>query len=268
MSEDLTTWADRLERVLVDEPGPIDRVRVLAETESTQDAAWQSCGGRAGLVVVAGRQTRGRGRLGKHWVDSFGLGVAMTLVVEPGEPGWRLSVLAGVAAASACERFVPGRVRVRWPNDVLEPGERGRKLAGVLVESRSGLALVGVGINVRQGSEHWSGRLGEQAVSLHQLGAECSRLDVARALVKSFHALWKVDAGALIEEWRAREWLFGRRCTVAHNGDTFQGVVKTIDPNDQIVLDVGSGDVALPAASSSVIEVFTDSLPGLDQRRP
>ena len=62
----LHRWADDLETHLsgLDLLG-LDRVVVLAETASTQDAALRHAGGKPGLLCMTGRQTGGRGRLGR-----------------------------------------------------------------------------------------------------------------------------------------------------------------------------------------------------------
>lgn len=252
-SEDLRTWADRLEAVIAHAPGPIDRVRVLAQTGSTQDAAWEACGGRPGLLVTAGCQVSGRGRLGRAWHDERGLGVAATFVVDAMVQTWRLSMLAGVAASRACERFLAQPARTRWPNDVLEPGEGGRKLGGVLIEVRAGLALVGLGVNVAQLESDWPADLRARAGSLWQLGAACSRIDVLEELLAQLHRLWSHPDEELVDEWRQREWLIGRRCTIAHDGQQHTGLVRSIDPIGKLVLETDEGELHVSSASSSVV---------------
>ncbi|KAA0213046.1 MAG: biotin--[acetyl-CoA-carboxylase] ligase [Leptolyngbya sp. PLA3] len=252
-NEDLSTWADRLEATLARVPGPINRVRVLALTGSTQDAAWESCGGRGGLLVTTGRQVRGRGRLGRTWSDERGLGIAATFVVDARVPAWRLSMLAGVAASRACDRVLHRPTRTRWPNDVLEPGEGGRKLGGVLIEVRDGLAMVGVGVNVRQQESDWPVSLRERAVSLAQLGAGCFRIDVIEELLAQVQRLWAHPVDELVEAWREREWLIGRRCTIAHDGEQHTGLVRSIDPIGKLVLESAAGELHVASASASVV---------------
>ena len=78
----ITDWADRLEAVCAACPhlGAL-HVHIVAETASTQDAAWAASGGAAGWLVVAGRQVAGRGRLGRFWADTGDDGLAMTLTL-------------------------------------------------------------------------------------------------------------------------------------------------------------------------------------------
>jgi len=97
-------WADLIEGWLARNPSPIDRVAVVSETASTQDAARRLSGGEAGLLVLADRQTRGRGRLGRSWHDGGRTGLAATFVLDGSR--WddgELSLAGGVGACMAVE---------------------------------------------------------------------------------------------------------------------------------------------------------------------
>ncbi|MHC4102053.1 MAG: biotin--[acetyl-CoA-carboxylase] ligase, partial [Planctomycetota bacterium] len=136
-------WSDRLQHVLDALDGPLRRVTVLRETGSTQDAA-KRMSAEPGDVVVAWRQTAGRGRLGRAWADTGEDGIAVTLVTDAGPPSW-LAVASAVGAACAAEALLRRAVGIKWPNDVVVDG---RKLAGVLTEQAGGQALIGIGLNV------------------------------------------------------------------------------------------------------------------------
>ena len=105
---------------------------------------------RSGTVVLADRQTAGRGRSGRTWTSEPGLGLWMTVLHRPVDvSGFDvLSLRIGLLVAPVLDRFADGRVTLKWPNDVLI--ER-RKLAGLLVEARwreSSLEWVAIGIGV------------------------------------------------------------------------------------------------------------------------
>ncbi|RRD04028.1 biotin--[acetyl-CoA-carboxylase] ligase [Arachnia propionica] len=111
-------------------------------------------GATEGTVLVASEQTAGRGRLDRTWTSPAGACVAMSMLLVPGQPfdrwGW-LSLLAGMAVRGALEKIAPepGRVQLKWPNDVLIDG---RKVCGILserVEHPDGArAVVGLGVNI------------------------------------------------------------------------------------------------------------------------
>ena len=79
----------------------------------------------------------------------------------------------------------PGRFTVKPPNDVLLDG---RKVAGVLVEQSDGLAVIGIGINVKQLS--WPPALDGQAISLLEAGIELKRIDVLERILPGVISAW------------------------------------------------------------------------------
>lgn len=100
-----------------------------------------------GTVVVAERQTQGRGRRRNRWQSVEGESLTFSVLLRPAVPLalWpRLSLAAGLAVAETLERM-GYEVGVKWPNDLWI---RGRKVGGILVESSDGGAVVGIGLNL------------------------------------------------------------------------------------------------------------------------
>lgn len=257
MGCELEEWAPRLEALLASgRVTLINRVMVLAETASTQDAARRTANGNPGVLVVAGRQFGGRGRLGRVWADTSTMGVAATFAIEAGrmDDGW-LALAAGVAALWACEELgARGAVGVRWPNDVVELGGSGRKVAGVLIERTGATALVGIGINVAHREGDWPLALERTAVSLVQLGVRASRLDVLERLVLALDRALKADEEELGAAWRSAETLLGSKREFLWNGRSYAGVVAGIDPLHAIRLSLADGsEQVLPALSTSMV---------------
>ena len=131
--------------------------RHLDETDSTNDdaARWLADGGPSGLLVTASRQRAGRGTKGRRWSSAEAGDIYASLGLRLQPPPTALGAVAlatGLALAEGIEALVPslkGQVKLKWPND-LQVG--GRKLAGILCESRWGGGSVelvlGFGINV------------------------------------------------------------------------------------------------------------------------
>lgn len=106
------------------------------------------------LLVLAERQTAGRGRGANRWLTSdgaltFSLALAASAEKLPAERQPQVAIAAGLAV---CEALTPetaaGAVQVKWPNDVYLAG---RKLGGILCESVPGWRdrlVVGIGVNV------------------------------------------------------------------------------------------------------------------------
>ncbi|MDG1837513.1 MAG: biotin--[acetyl-CoA-carboxylase] ligase [Phycisphaerales bacterium] len=175
-------WPDRLETLIERIGTPLVHGRVMATCGSTQDAA-NAMG--LGSVVVAGRQTAGRGQRGNQWIDTGEAGLAFSVVLPATtQPERSRAVASGIAVALG--DVLPRRLRVKAPNDVLLDG---RKLAGVLIEQSDGIAVIGVGINV--GPIDWPAELQGQAISLHEAGVEIDRIEVLEMVVPMVVDAWQ-----------------------------------------------------------------------------
>jgi BirA family biotin operon repressor/biotin-[acetyl-CoA-carboxylase] ligase len=239
-------WTDHLQRVLDAIDGPLRRVTVLRETGSTQDTAARMSAA-PGDVIVAWRQTAGRGRRGRTWADTAEAGIAVTIVTEAGPPPW-LAATAAVGAARAAERLLGRPVGIKWPNDVVVDG---RKLAGVLVEQAAGRALIGVGVNVNQ--TDWPPDLSGRAVSLAELGTRVDRVEAVAAVIESMSRALRLAPDELDDEFSARDVLKGSRATFRAQERTITGTVLRVDPMQGLLVDADGRQVYLPAATTTVL---------------
>ncbi|WP_432995029.1 biotin--[acetyl-CoA-carboxylase] ligase [Dactylosporangium sp. CA-233914] len=159
--------AAALRRALLVPGGLWTDLRIVEETGSTNADAIAAAreGAPEGLVIVAERQSAGRGRLGRQWESPPRAGLALSVLLRPDLPaarlGW-LPLLAGVALAEAVRRVARVDAYLKWPNDLLlkaassespgrsrraEPGVD-RKAAGILAEAAGGAVVIGIGLNV------------------------------------------------------------------------------------------------------------------------
>jgi len=124
----------------------------LKEVDSTQSYADRLAdeGAKEGTVVVAERQTKGRGRTGRVWASPQG-GIYMSIVLKPPRmQGVQLiTLLVAAAVVEGVRISTQVNSQVRWPNDVMVGG---RKLGGVIAESKfngekAHHVTVGIGVN-------------------------------------------------------------------------------------------------------------------------
>jgi len=191
---------------------PLGGLRFLERVESTNDVAleWAAEGAPDLSVVVADEQTHGRGRSGRRWVTKGGTALAVSVVLrsesQPAMAG-RLSGLGAVAAAEACEAL-GADAQIKWPNDVLIQRQ---KVAGILLEAewkgdRMGVAVLGIGLNVRRGSAPPASAVDYPATSLEEsLGVAPSRTAVLRWVVEAL-ITWRprLETAEFLESWGSR----------------------------------------------------------------
>jgi len=196
----------------------VPRLIVLDSTASTMDDAHgvASAGAPAGTVVIADRQTSGRGRAGRRWASESGQGIWMTLIERPNdaEAVDVLSLRLGLRTARALDRYAEMPIRLKWPNDLYVADA---KLAGILVEARwranrLDWVAIGIGVNVRAPTDV------ENAASLKP---RVDRVDVLTALVPALRAAAQARgplSSAELEEFAARDMAAGRACVTPASG--------------------------------------------------
>ena len=245
------------------------RVERFAALPSTNDAALDRAraGDAGNLWIVADRQTSGRGRRGRVWVSESGNLYATALLIDPCEP-MRLAELPFVAVVAA-QRAVAtqvaggdGRVKIKWPNDLLVDGA---KAAGILLEStrlpdgRNAVA-VGIGINCSRAP----GGTETVATSLLACGANVFPEVLFEDLTTAFAevvALWDGGRGfaAVRAEWLAHAGGIGGRIRVRLIDREEKGVFEAIDDTGRLVLRcedgtrkaISAGDVFFPASAGT-----------------
>ncbi len=208
-----------------------------------------------GLAILAEQQSAGRGRLGRSWSSPRGASVLCSVLliddatdVEIQSLGGRLTLAAAVGACEAIRRAVQVAPTIKWPNDLLA---RGRKLAGILVESRrlqeNRFAwVVGIGINCLQHEGHFPAELRDRAVSLDMLCDQpIERAVVARELLKHWDAAFAPEAltdGARIRDtWTHWAEPLGTRVHLRCDGRVVRGRTMDVDPVGGLIVQTDTG---------------------------
>ena len=246
-----------LKRALLVPDGLWTDLRIVAETGSTNAdvAALARQGAPEGLVLVAERQTAGRGRLGRVWESPARAGIAVSVLVrpagiDPSRYGW-LPLLAGVAVAEAVRRIAEVDAALKWPNDLLVDE---RKCAGILAESvpPDGV-VVGIGLNTTLREDELPR---PDATSLALAGAESSDRDpLLRAILRSFgmwYERWRdaagdAEASGLREAYCFHCATLGREVSaLLPGGERVAGKAEGVDVDGRLVIDgraLAAGDV-------------------------
>jgi BirA family biotin operon repressor/biotin-[acetyl-CoA-carboxylase] ligase len=218
--------------------------RHFRRTGSTNTVARElaAAGAPHGTVVTADEQTAGRGRQGRTWTAPPGAALLYSAVLRPLEP--RHSLLPLTVALAVCEtaeRLRPGiECKVKWPNDVHLDG---RKLAGILIESRpqDGWAVIGVGLNLTIAPEDFPPELRTRATSLFP---PVDPADARPALSDALQHWLAADEETVLAAWRERDTLLGREVSWEQGS----GIAAGVDERGYLVVRVADGErVALGA---------------------
>ncbi|MCI0405239.1 MAG: biotin--[acetyl-CoA-carboxylase] ligase [candidate division Zixibacteria bacterium] len=161
---------------------------------STNSTAWKLAeeGVPEGTLVVADRQTAGRGRLGRSWHSPPRVGLWFSLVLRPEvapsqAPG--ISLLTALALSQTIGSRCGMEAKIKWPNDCQIAG---KKVAGILTELSSELdrvnfVIVGVGLNVNQTKSDFPTSLKRKATSLSiETKQKWQRAEILALFLKEF----------------------------------------------------------------------------------
>jgi BirA family biotin operon repressor/biotin-[acetyl-CoA-carboxylase] ligase len=241
---------------------------VVASTGSTNAdllaRAAAEPGGAEGRVLVAEEQTAGRGRRGRTWSSVPGESLTFSVLlrpvtVPPDRRGW-LSLLTGVAVASAVSTVADVHAVLKWPNDVLA-GDR--KLAGILAEqSPDGSAVVvGVGLNVATQADALpvaATGLAATSLAVEADGAAVSREDLLLGILDQLER-WYVafrsdpdpENAGLLAEYRALCGTLGRPVRVElPAGRVLTGAAADIDADGRLLVRESAPDAPLVRVSA------------------
>lgn len=171
-----------------------------------------------GTVIAAGRQTGGRGRLGRSFSSPSG-GVYLSMLLAPAadmRACLTLTPTAAVAVRRALKKVCGLGADIKWPND-LQFG--GKKLCGILTESvtagGSFKLIIGIGVNLNTGMDELPLELHDTACSVYSVtGRYTPQEAVIRAIVDeldSAYAHWVVNSLWALDDYRAACASLGHR---------------------------------------------------------
>jgi BirA family transcriptional regulator, biotin operon repressor / biotin---[acetyl-CoA-carboxylase] ligase len=246
-------------------------IRWVEETASTNaDVLGLARDGEAeGIVVVADHQTAGRGRLGRTWTAAPGSSLLTTVLLRPPAAIANATTMAVAVALTEAVLAVTGvQVRIKWPNDLVSPGdgtEVDRKVAGILAEvdwpagsqasggwprqsSASRLVVAaGAGLNVTR-PEDVPDDLADRAVWVDELaGRPIDRVELLVAYLRSLDDWYgqlvaTLDASALRAAWVERSATLGRRVRVDLGPSDVVGTATGVTDDGHLVVDTLDGE--------------------------
>ena len=229
-----------------------NQIEWFEELPSTMDlaAAKGREGAPEGLIIIAERQTAGRGRQGRTWASPKG-GVWLSLLLRPALPPASLGLLSicfGVATAATISKMTQLPVKVKWPNDLMV---NEKKLGGLLIESsiNSGkvdFAALGLGINVNIKSQDLPGELRRIATSLlietgeHWSCRQFIKLFLEQAEASYNHLLAGQEQD-ILQAWSKLDASIGRQVTGMSAGEKVSGEASGLDEHGGLQVKTPSG---------------------------
>lgn len=233
------------------------------ETGSTNTLAMELAqqGAVEGTVVVAERQTAGKGRLGRSWLSPQG-NLCFSVILRPPMPVHRaplVTLMGAVAAARAVRQSTGVQAGIKWPNDLLV---NGRKVCGLLTEmsaepDRVRHLVLGIGMNVNFDPADLPGEVRSRSTSLaEESGAGVDRTKLlANVLVEieRWYASFPEGPEPVLTAWKEMNVTLGNRVVVNGPDGLFEGNAQDIDGEGKLIVRTDKGSERTFAAGDVTI---------------
>lgn len=236
--------------------------RSIASTNDTGFLMAES-GAKEGTLLIADRQSKGKGRLGRSWHSPPKVGLWFSLILRPKvlpsqAPG--LSLAAALALAETIEAYTSLEVEIKWPNDCLI---NGRKVAGILTELSAELdkinfVVVGVGVNVNHKKSDFPLSLRRKATSLFLASNKSiSRVRLLQDFLVRFEEIYSqfVTEGLkpILPRLKKRAHLLGKKVKLQLGKKVFRGLAAGLDSSGSLILETKTGREVVTAGEVTIV---------------
>jgi len=220
------------------------RVYYFEEIDSTQNFAQNIAADKKenGTIIIAEKQTAGRGRLDRKWTSPKG-GIWFSLIIHPKfdvSSSTLIPILSAVALSKSIKSVLDIETEVKWPNDITM---NGKKVAGVLVDASFqtnsiDYLILGIGINFDIDTKKLEKRLSKTPnfYGIDSLRGKENKTP-PKTLLKEFllqfeKNLFQLDKGEkskIIKEWTKRAAGIGGKITINTSNGRISGISQGID---------------------------------------
>jgi BirA family biotin operon repressor/biotin-[acetyl-CoA-carboxylase] ligase len=227
------------------------RVYYFEEIDSTQNFAQKIALEKKenGTIIIAEKQTAGRGRLERKWTSPKG-GISFSLIIHPKfdvSSSTLVPIAGAVALAKSIKSILDIDVTVKWPNDITL---NGKKVAGMLVDAsfqanNIDYLILGVGINFDIDSKKLEKRLSKSpnfygVNSLRKKGDETPPKSLLKEFLVQFEKILlqlnKGEKSKIVKEWMKRTDSLGKKIVINTSDGKVSGVFQGIDSEGALKL--------------------------------
>jgi BirA family biotin operon repressor/biotin-[acetyl-CoA-carboxylase] ligase len=223
------------------------------EISSTNARARElAANGASNVVVLADKQTGGRGRLDRSWVSPSG-GIWLSVLFRPTVPMAQTPVftLSAAVAATRAAREAGVEASIKWPNDILvDIDGTEKKLVGILTEmegeaDRVSWVVVGIGVNANVDPQSLPAEAMPTSLSA-VLGDPVDRRRFTQRLLELFDTVGD-DPDAVLDAWRTYSTTLGRQVRIDTPDGVVTGEAVDIEYPGSLVVDTGTEQVTVGA---------------------
>ena len=209
-------------------------------------------GAAQGTLLVADKQTAGRGRRGRTWSSPEGTNAYFTLILKPEfhvELASMITLGMGIAVADGIRETCQAQAYIKWPNDIVI---NGKKVCGMLAEmsvERDYIHYVVMGVGINVGLQEFPPEITNMATCLEaECGYKVSRATLIANVMSKFEAYYEIfrkegSLKGLRERYNSLLINQGREVRVLAPKAEFQGVSRGINEAGELLVELEDGTV-------------------------
>lgn len=228
------------------------KIEVLEKATSTNSLVREKAKEKEeGLVIVAGEQTAGRGRMGRSFFSPGDSGVYMSLLLKPAikpEDAVQITTAAAVSVCKALKNLGISGSKIKWVNDIYIGN---RKVCGILTESsfnsQRGMldfAVLGVGINIYESQEGFPEEIKDIAGSIFSERKVDLRNRLIAEFINVFFSYYNViSSKSHLKEYKEKSFVLGKEITIIQGENIRNGKAIDIDDNCNLVVEMPDGKI-------------------------
>ena len=205
-----------------------------------------------GIIIIAERQSAGKGRLGRKWFSPAG-GIWLSIILYPQlSPFYisRITLMTAVAVVKAIKVCTQIESQIKWPNDILI---NEKKVCGILTEMSAELdiinwVVVGIGINVNIDNREFPEDIQENTISLKEASdKEVLRVKLAQVFLQEFEKYYEIlkrrEFSSILKEWKLYSHTLGKKITVDMGERIITGEAMDINESGALILKKEDGEL-------------------------
>ena len=205
-------------------------------TKSTNIDAWKFVqnGATYGALVLADKQTEGKGRRHNKWTSTPNKSLTFSLILYPKIENLNmLPLLTGISIVRGIHSSTSIQTGLKWPNDIML---NNKKMGGILIESKQFQGrlsvVVGVGLNINEDIEDIPQALQDIANSVFIFSeSKYSREEILSHILNEFETLYNEPLDTIIHLWNSYCIHKGKEVSFHSEKGEQRGIFKGISPS-------------------------------------
>ena len=241
------------DKILHNLPSNKVNLKIYHEIDSTNDEAKRIELDKDFHVIIAEKQTKGRGRLGKKWSSPNSGNIYMTICTENDISKLPISLITGLICKKAINKISnESIIMLKWPNDILL---NNKKIGGILVETevynKKIRTIIGIGINIKiKKEESWWGDLSKFSI-------EAKRNELINQILSDFIEKFdKLDFNWM-DEWKNSCIHMNKKIKI-NDGNAFEkeAIFLDVDKNGNAIVKTDQGRELISSGEISIKGIY------------